>query len=567
MKRFICRLLVRLWLGLCKQEHRLFIKALNRVEDTQKDVLKQILHNNRESEYGKLHDFAKIKTVSNYQETVPLTVYGDYESYMRLIIAGQGGILTSEPVTMLEPSSGSTAPSKLIPYTKGLKQDFIRGINPWIYDLYSNCPGLSNGKAYWSITPPTGLKEKTVGGIPIGFEEDAQYFGLLEKNILDRIFAVPGDVREIKDTQAFRYVTLLFLLKEESLTLISVWNPTFLILLLKPLESLWKRLQMDLAEGRITSPVSIEPGLLSLLEKKLGRNPHRAHGIEAIMKGQSAGGTCYEEIWPHLRLISCWTDGNSEAFIPRIKDMFPTVEIQGKGLLATEAFVSLPFYRDEGALLSIRSHFFEFEELDPERMPTGEVRLAHELNKGNLYTVVATTGGGLYRYRLQDVVKVVGHTDECPRVKFMGKGDNISDLCGEKLNEIHVKSCVEGALSQGGIAVQFYMVSPEIQDSDQGYVLFIEAAPFDRPSEIRLRDLLLDVESRLRENFHYDYCRELGQLWELKLFLISENAMETYMQVCISRGQRVGNVKPAALHKMTGWARQFQGSYGLGGYS
>jgi len=32
----------------------------------------------------------------------------------------------------------------------------------------------------------------------------------------------------------------------------------------------------------------------------------------------------------------------------------------------------------------------------------------HELERGRLYSVILTTGGGLYRYALGDVVTVVG---------------------------------------------------------------------------------------------------------------------------------------------------------------
>lgn len=562
MKSIFYRLLMKLWLGLCRPEHKLFTKSLDSVSATQRQVLQDILRRNKGSEYGRRYELNGSMTPAEYQKAAPLTVYEDYTEQMALITAVRSGILTSEAVIMLEPSSGSTAPSKLIPYTQALKGDFRKGINPWLYDLYSNCPGLSCGKAYWSVTPPTDIREKTSGGIPIGFEEDTQYFGKLEKYLMDQIFAVPGAVKGISSTPAFHYVTLLFLLKEPALTLISVWNPTFLILLLKPLIPLKDMLLKNLEEGRITAPDFIEPKLLRRLEKELGSNPRRARTLNAVfLKAVPAGSTCYEQIWPQLKLISCWTDGNAKMFIPQLRGLFPNVQLQGKGLLATEAFVSLPFYGDTGALLSLRSHFFEFEKLTRDWQPTGEIRLAHELENGGLYTVVVTTSGGLYRYRLQDVVKVVGYRGECPRFKFMGKGANVSDLCGEKLSEIHVQACIEAGLKTLGIKAAFSMVSPEVASSEQGYVLFLELLPDNPVPETLLRHLAEDVELKLRENFHYNYCRDLGQLWKLKLFLISGEGMETYIRQCMGQGQKEGNIKPAALHKKIGWAGLFQGTY------
>ena len=47
-------------------------------------------------------------------------------------------------------------------------------------------------------------------------------------------------------------------------------------------------------------------------------------------------------IWPGLALISCWTDAAAGQFLPQLRELFPAIEIQPKGLLATEAFVSFP---------------------------------------------------------------------------------------------------------------------------------------------------------------------------------------------------------------------------------
>jgi hypothetical protein len=128
---------------------------------------------------------------------------------------------------MFELSSGSTAaPSS--PYTDSLKAEFQRGIT-WIYDLYTN-----NRFAAWppvSITPLTDGK-RCPAGIPIGFESDSAYLGILGKWLVDSVMAVPDTVKHISNIDSFRYVTLLCLLRQPDLRLISVWNPTFLSLLL-----------------------------------------------------------------------------------------------------------------------------------------------------------------------------------------------------------------------------------------------------------------------------------------------------------------------------------------------
>ena len=187
---------------------------------------------NKETEYGRKYQFENIKSTTQYQKNVPLTTYDDYTEYIQRIGDGESSILTAEPVRMFELSSGSTAASKLIPYTSKLKSEFQRGIAPWIYNLYTNIPELQRGPAYWSVTPLVDGKRFTPAGIPIGFESDSAYLGLFGQWLVDSVMAVPNAVKNISDMDTFRYVTLLCLLRQPDLRLISVWNPTFLTLLL-----------------------------------------------------------------------------------------------------------------------------------------------------------------------------------------------------------------------------------------------------------------------------------------------------------------------------------------------
>ena len=79
--------------------------------------------------------------------------------------------------------------------------------------------------------------------------------------------------------------------------------------------------------------------------------------------------------------------------------------------------------------LATTSHFFEFID------GAGEVRLAHELERGREYEVVLTNGAGLWRYRIGDAVECTGHVAATPSLRFLGRVASLSDLRGEKLSE------------------------------------------------------------------------------------------------------------------------------------
>jgi hypothetical protein len=258
-------------------------------------------------------------------------------------------------------------------------------------------------------------------------------------------------------------------------------------------------------------------------------------------------------------LISAWTEGNASHYVSELKDMFPDVQVQGKGLIATEGFVSFPLIGYEGSALSVNSHFFEFKENE-----SGDVRLAHELERDKQYQVVLTTSGGLYRYNLEDVVQVTGFKDQCPLLRFVGRSSNISDLFGEKLNEFHVTSVVDESLDNQGINPSFSILAPEeSQDQDYpSYTLFVET----EESDDRLLSSAQSLDEKLQENYHYRYCRKLRQLGPLRVFRISgsdtsKRASDIYLEESRSRGKKIGNIKPSFLSSKLDWSKVFEGRF------
>ena len=567
-----------LWYGSCLPGALAYRRALRDVAGTQERLLLRTLRRNASGEFGRRHGFATIRTVAEYQARVPLSTYEDYREAVARIGDGERGVLTRDSVTLVEPTSGSTAPTKLIPYTAALQAEFGRAIAPWIADLYRRHPGLLRGQAYWSVTPVSRRDERTPGGLPVGFEDDAEYLGRARRGLLRALLAVPPLVRLIDDMDAFRYVTLLFLLRSRALALISVWNPTFLALLVGQLPAWWSALADDIARGTLSPPAPLAPDLRALLAPLLRPDPRRAAEVHRAFKSGDDAPAIHARLWPHLRLVSCWADGHAALHAPELARLFPQARLQGKGLIATEAFVSFPLEGRPGAALALRSHFFEI--LPVEDAGDGWVAveserplLAHQLEQGGRYAVVVTTGGGLYRYQLRDVVEVVGHHGPrgragCPLLRFLGRADAVSDHFGEKLHEGHVGRALAAALARHGVRPSFAMIACDEDEAGgatvgrPAYTLFVEAgcAP-----DVALRAIGAEVEATLAENYHYRYCRDLGQLGALRVFRIEPGedgragALEAYLAACQRRGQRAGDIKPVALHPLGGWSRVFQG--------
>jgi len=177
-------------------------------------------------------------------------------------------------------------------------------------------------------------------------------------NLIQAVMAVPPLVRLIDDMESFRYVTLLFLLRSRSLAFISVWNPTFLTLLVSRLPEWWLHLAADIAAGTLSPPAPLPADLQRQLAALNRPDSRRAGEIRAIFRAEKEAAVTHSQLWPCLRLISCWTDAQAALYTPELTRLFPQAKIQGKGLIATEGFVSLPLAGQMGAALAVRSHFF-----------------------------------------------------------------------------------------------------------------------------------------------------------------------------------------------------------------
>ncbi len=514
------------WLGGNLGGWHRYRSALRNVQGAQRTILARYLTRNAATVIGKEYGFRHIRSLAEFRERVPLSRYDDYVPLVQRIMRGEERVLTSDRIRLLQPSSGSTHAAKLIPYTASLQREFRRAVAAWMVDLLRMRPQLLGGPAYWSITPETDRAYPSAAR-PIGFADDSAYLGGALKQVVDATLAVPAVVRHVRDLDEFRRITLLYLLNAPNLRLISVWHPSYLTLMLTPLQEAWDEFVRDVAGGCHHAAAGV----------RIAPNPVRARALSRIRPDHPSA------IWPSLGLISCWGDGHARTHLPEVSALFPGVDIQAKGLLATEAVVSIPF--DGRWPLAVTSHVFEF--LDASE----RAYWPWELEVGQSYAVVVTTGGGLYRYRLDDLVEVTGFLGQAPCLRFLGKTDRVSDLFGEKLSEGFVGMTVTELVERHGLQPRFAMLAPEHDGGRYAYTLFLETSA-GLPVTIEA-----DLEAALRENPHYEHCVQLGQLAPARTARIPAPAYERYVGALQADGQRLGDIKPSPLSTRQGWAGIF----------
>ncbi len=494
----LCRALNSIWSAGYRKKEQRFSDALHDPLAAQQRVLSRILSENHATAFGKRHRLNPDWGINGFRDQVPLGDYTSHEADIEAIRRGTQGILTTDRVTHLIPTSGSTGPRKLIPYTKALKQSFDSALAPWVRSLFREHIGAAKGRAYWSISP--AITEDQDAAVPIGFEDDTAYLGPLGRMLVGRLLAVPSSVRQITDISAFRQATLTHLLRARNLSLVSIWHPSFLTLLLDDLTQHW-------------------PDLLQRLPRQ------RARELDRLSP------TDIPHIWPQLTVVSAWADAAAALPFDRLRQRLNGVAIQPKGILASECWTTIPY---QGAYpLALTSHFFEF--LDAR----GNTKTAVELTEGETYETVVTTVGGLYRYRTADQVRVTGYLHAAPTLQFVGRDRNTSDTCGEKLHESHAINAIWQARDQTGYQPYAVVLGPESSQAPTRYILAL-TGPHPPPATFAAV-----LDAALRANPHYDLCRRLNQLDDLAVVWLGQT--ETIRNTQTIGNTALGAAKPPVL--------------------
>ena len=480
--------LASLWQVRLRESAHREARAWQSPRRAQEEVLSRFLERNRDSAYGLAHGYATIESIEDYQNQVPIVSYDDLRPWVDRICAGENGVLTADPVLFVEGTSGSTGRAKYVPYTETLLAEFRGGIHAWLADLFETYPSILSGTQYWSISPLVRRACQTDGGVPIGIDNDLEYLDALGQRVLSSAMAVSPAVGELPDLASVQEATLETLKRDPELRFISVWSPTFLTLLLDQLED---------------------------------EDP--------------------QALWPKLQVVSCWADGASAILAEQLQQRLPWVDVQGKGLLATEGIVTIPLSGRPAARPLLTGHFLEFVDGD------GKARLIDELAVGARYDVVLTTGAGFARYALGDRVEVVAPD----AIRFVGRAGQVSDLCGEKLGEVLVAETLQDTTVRGPFP-GFALLAPETHPAPH-YALYVDATEEMRAEVDAFAER---VEARLRSSLHYDYCRSLGQLQPVRGVCVP-NAESLHLARCVDEGQRAGDVKPPALDCNIGWGERF----------
>ncbi|MCG8440091.1 MAG: GH3 auxin-responsive promoter family protein [Pseudomonadales bacterium] len=456
----------------------------------------------------------------------PVTDYDHWREAIEHSRLQGGPGLTASPVSRYQPTSGSTSAIKWVPYTRQFLAELDNAISPWVVDLYRQFPGLKRGRHYWSMSwVPTALRESMNDEI----NDDLQLMSLGKRLLAGATQSVPQEVSLARTSDDSLFSTLAYLAADESLSMMSIWSPTFGLGMLKAMAQWREELAEVLATGKWgTRMLGVEGAGCPV--------SHRAASLLRQWDGR-LGADFFMALWPRLALVSAWDTAASAPWARQLHGLLPQAAFQGKGLWATEGVVTIPYQGQH--TLAYRSHVYEFQ--DPE---DGCIYAPWELEPGQQVMPLLSTGSGLLRYRLKDLVKVEALSQGVPVLTFLGRAGT-TDLVGEKLTAPVVESAIAG-LALPPTATPVCTVGVEdAGEGKPGYLLLLEGYGCDGPALAR------QLDAALQEHFHYQLARNLGQLAPVRC-IVHANMRERYLHQCRQRGMIEGNIKMESLQHWPG---------------
>ncbi|HEX9632973.1 MAG TPA: GH3 auxin-responsive promoter family protein [Gemmatimonadales bacterium] len=505
--------LIALRLAACAMRGR-FVRSAREPATAQERVRRRILAAMARTAYGRACGMHARMSYRAFADRVPVVDYEDLEPWIARQVESREPILAPEPILVYEETSGSSGRRKRIPYTSRLLRSFNRAFVLWAADLVLDGPRFRTGRAFFSISPAFREAATTPSGVPIGLADDMQYLAPAVRRAVSGRLVVPPAQSLCLGMEEYRLVLACRLLAAADLEVVSVWSPTYLLALMNFVELHRDEVATAVAAGRIsvsgfTFPMQRRPAVRALLRESL---------------------VDWTGVWPELRLLSCWTDGASGPFAARLATRFPGRMLQGKGLLATEAAITVPLVHAKAPVPLVGDVFLEFERVD------GTIARLQDLELAEEASLVVSQCGGLVRYRMHDRVRVDGRYGATPCLRFLGRDGVVSDLVGEKLHEVFVHGAMRRALGDDAVAV----LAPRKSRAGPGYACLVDRSRFE--PEIDAARL----ERELSQGFQYHEARLHGQLCAVHIILVPD-LLRRMERLWLARGLKWGDIKQTAL--------------------
>lgn len=451
---------------------------------TQQNVFKKLLSEAEDTQFGRDHNFAAIKTPSDFAKQVPIRDYEDLKPYINRVVAGEKDVLWPGKPLYFAKTSGTTSGAKFIPLTKASMPSHTDAARNAIlcYIHETGNAKFVDGKMIFLQGSPE-MKEKN--GIQIG-----RLSGIVAHY-------VPN-----------------YLLKNR----LPSWETNCI--------ADWETKVDAIVEETLQENMSVISGIPSWVQMYFERlRKVTGKDIGELFQNFSLfiyGGVNYE---PYRNKF--------EKLIGRKVD---SIELYP----ASEGFFAFQNKQnDNGLLLQLNSGIFyefvvadTFFDEDAKRLTIGEVGL--DIN----YVMIISSNAGLWAYNVGDTVMFTSLKPY--KLVVTGRIKHFISAFGEHVIGKEVEQAIQEAMQQFNCSISEFTVAPQIETKNDELPYHEWLVEFDTPpSNLKEMEHFIDTAMQRQNSYYFDLIS--GKILQpLKIVVLKPLSFQNYMK---SQGKLGGQNK------------------------
>lgn len=424
-------------------------------EKAQQEQFKKIIRGGENTEYGKKYAFNDIKNEQIFAERVPLVAYEELFPFIEKMLHGEQNILWNKPVSWFSKSSGTTnARSKFIPVSNEfLQNNHYRGGKD-MYTLFCN------------NYPETEIFAGKILGVGGSLDTNPAYPSI-----------------RFGDVSAVMMKNLPFWAEHYR-------TPSLQTALMPHWESKLPQLAQEVLRENVTAIQGVPTWIIFLIKKVV----------------EISGKKNITEVWENFE---CFFHGAVafDPYRPLFQELVPSEKMKYSEVFnASEGFFAVQDQKDHSDLLLLLDNevYYEFIPIEDAESPTAKAipLMGVELNK--IYSMVISTNGGLWRYKIGDTVRFTSISPY--RLRIAGRTKQFINAFGEELMVHNADEAVSEACRQTGAIFSEYTAAPVfIANSDKGCHEWL--FEFEKmPNDMVIFSKVLDENLR-KHNSDYDAKR------------------------------------------------------------
>ena len=530
-------------------------KALDDIEKStfdpkkyNEELLLRIIKDNENTEYGKLYGFSEIKSIDDYRKKVPFSNYDTYEPYIsRMIKNKETNLITSYKVIQYAETSGSVGVQKKIPVTKESME---------VYGKYSFGKIKALAKSYHKeinhSRVPFGKGLNTVeteltvadDGTPRGTVTGA--LSRRFRKIFPFILTSPDPVLFPIGGMNMNYMKARFALEEKDLVFILSAFMTNLVDMFNYIKNNWEMICDDIENGTINKDVCNDKAR-PIMMKYVKKNPKRAKELREIFK-QGFDTPIVKRLWNKISWVCAIGTGGFSTYYERFKKFAgDDIPVDFCAYAASEGmFAVCTKMNDPKFTPLLDSCFFEFLPADAKEDETNTLTI-DQLEEGKEYEIIVTNQCGFYRYKIKDVIRVVGFHNNCPLITFAYRKGQLVNIAAEKTTEEHLNEAVKRLGKALKVDFNDYALYVDSERAVSRYVLLVEP---DKPIAIDKDGSMGKLFGKILSdvNIEYRFFADVRGSIDTPLVLIQQQETHAlWREYKLMKGSSSNQIKPVRI--------------------